>query len=151
MRTGRKFATTDVGALQPDAAREMGITKNRLRLTRSAALVSAALVAFVVPAIGATGPAFAGTTVCVYEGYDRACATDNWPASRTSRIEVCDNERDGHGVYVIADGSLGPDVKLGDGNGSDPGCGTRSLNDNLEKIKICEELGRVDSCAESPV
>ncbi|MCI4062601.1 hypothetical protein MRQ36_08485 [Micromonospora sp. R77] len=48
----------------------------------------------------------AATTKCGYDGYDRACATNN--DNGTSSYEVCDNEDDGRsvtGFFVMSNGN----------------------------------------------
>jgi hypothetical protein len=66
------------------------------RMLSRAAGATALSVAVVLA--GAPGIAHAGVTKCVYDGSDRACATNN--SYTSSVIEVCDNEDDGRSVTV---------------------------------------------------
>ncbi|GGR83130.1 hypothetical protein GCM10010169_29200 [Micromonospora fulviviridis] len=82
---------------------------------------------------------------CAYQGNDRACFINY--SSSSSTLEVCDNEADGNGVYaVFYTMYIQYEIKVGDGNGSSAGCGTRSWSHGVHHFKICEDDAGEDTC-----
>lgn len=54
----------------------------------------------VLTGIAIPGVAYADTTKCSYDGYDRTCATNYTSGATKSRLEICDNTNDGKVVQV---------------------------------------------------
>ncbi|MEV4717585.1 hypothetical protein AB0J94_10385 [Micromonospora noduli] len=92
------------------------------------------------------GVANAANSGCVYEGSDRACFINL--SNGQAQLEVCDNEADGNGVYAWFYSGIyhTASIKVGDGNGSSAGCGTRVWSVGVYDVKICEDDAGEDTC-----
>ncbi|MEU5674229.1 hypothetical protein ACGF3C_08515 [Micromonospora sp. NPDC047762] len=104
------------------------------RMMGRAAGASVLGIAFVLAAV--PGVAQAATTKCAYDGYDRACATNN--DNNSSTIEVCDNEDDGRTVIGLFRRTDGQDVSVTDWN---YGGGCRSFPDSKIASFVLKENG----------
>jgi hypothetical protein len=110
--------------------------------------ISMGLVLGMVLALGfAPGVAYASRTICAYQGSDGACATSYVD---DSDLAVCDNERDGNGVYAEFRGYWGAVVTLSDSNGSAAGCGSRHWDNVVLSVMICEDDWGSDTCETKP-
>jgi hypothetical protein len=120
-------------------AHHMGMKKKMSAV--SVISIAAATVFF-----GPATLAHADTTRCGYEGSDRVCVT-NYSGGGSS-LQVCDNEADGNGVYgeFWSGDPIGAMVKVGDGNGSAAGCGTRTWSHIVHHFYVCEDDLGDDTC-----
>lgn len=105
------------------------------RMLSRAAAASALGVAFGLAAVPSA--AYAATTKCAYDGYDRSCATNN--DNYTSRLEVCDNEDDGRSVTAWFGMSEGYQIILTDVYGG--GCKTSSQTIRVAWFVMAENGG----------
>jgi hypothetical protein len=115
------------------------LRKKKLTIKLSMGLVLGMMLALGI----APGTAHAVTTTCVKQGSDAACATES---SNESDLLVCDNERDGNGVYAEFRGYWGAVATVTDSNGSADGCGTRHWDNNVLSIMLCEDDWGPDTC-----
>ncbi|MBW4444951.1 MAG: hypothetical protein KME10_27940 [Plectolyngbya sp. WJT66-NPBG17] len=69
-------------------------------------------------------------------------------AANKRYIGACDTEEDGNGVYTEYE-VVGGEVtyRLGDGNGSKDGCGSRTTDSNIIKFRACEDDWGSDTCS----
>jgi hypothetical protein len=62
-------------------------------------------------------------------------------------VEVCDMERDGHGVFgAFYDGNYRKLLELRDPNGSAGGCGNGRTSVNIRYYSVCEDWPGVNEC-----
>jgi hypothetical protein len=101
-------------------------------------VLAAAAVGAIVIAAASPAQAFIARA---YEGSDYASysTSDGW-------LEVCDMERDGHGVYgeFWQGGVL---RKVGDPNGSAGGCGNGHIA-GVDRFRVCESGGDWPTCSD---
>ena len=70
-----------------------------------------------------------------YQGYDYSYEWDN-----VQRMAVCDNERDGHGVYTNYDRYYSSGHRIFDGNGASQPCGTSGEASFITGHQTCESV-----------
>lgn len=79
------------------------------------------------------------------QGDDRGCIA---PVNGLHQVSACDNEADGHGVYVEVDWTdAAQNETVGDGNGSAAGCGTVRYLDAPYRYRVCESVTGPDYCS----
>jgi hypothetical protein len=90
-----------------------------------------AIVTTLTVLIAGNGSASAQTGQIVFHGVDSVSLTN------AHTVRVCDNERDGHYVWVELYAPGFPPAREADGG--DPGCDTETFSINYDKVRLCEE------------
>ena len=100
-------------------------------------------VTAVVAGIGTQAHAHGWANWVAEQGADYAGVSSN-----KRYIGACDMERDGNGVYALYKirGSTNT-WKVGEGNGSEAGCGTRTTSSDITEFVVCEDDTGSDSCS----
>jgi len=93
-------------------------------------VVAAIIVALTVLLAGNSHTS-AQTGQIVFHGVDKVSLTN------AHSVRVCDNEQDGHYVYVELFAPGFPPALEADGG--DPGCDTETFSINYDKVRLCEE------------
>ena len=107
-----------------------------MTLLKRTALVGAAMVIGASTVFVLSTPAFAalGYTLSLWEGDDVAAINTSNMA-----VTVCDQERDGNGVFGQFVTTSGAVTKIGNSNGSAAGCNNTTAVSTTYRFRVCED------------
>lgn len=106
-------------------------------------ILTTGAVTAVVAGMGTLAHAQTWATWVAREGNDYAGVK-----SDRRYIGACDLEKDGNGVYAQYQISGSSSIfKVGDGNGSQGGCGDARPSKKITKFRVCEDDAGADTCS----